>query len=74
MKKIKDLYRFLRIFLKSQNYIIIGISESKNDPEKVDLNYQYYANIDTMISCFVEIAETEKGKNRILNEAKQILK
>lgn len=74
MKKIKEILNLIRILVKSENYMIVGITQSKTDPELVDLTYRFHAHIPTMVECIIEIVKIEQGKQEALEQAQQILK
>ena len=74
MKKLKEILNLIRILVKSENYMIIGIKQSKTDPEHVEMTYRYHAHIPTMVECIIEITKIEQGKQEALEQAQQILK
>lgn len=74
MKKLKEILNLIRILVKSENYIVVGITHSQTDPELVDMTYRFHAHIPTMLECIIEIAKIEQGKQEALEKAQQILK
>ncbi len=74
MKKLKEIFNLIRILIKSENYMIIGITESQTNPDHVEMIYRFHAHIPTMIECIEEIAKIEQGKQEALEKAQQILK
>lgn len=74
MKKLKEILNLIRILVKSENYMIVGITHSKTDPDHVEMVYRFHAHIPTMVECIIEIVKIEQGKQEALEQAQQILK